>query len=332
MSDTHLRHWMMLREIPRAPRKISTAQLVDRLLARGLDVDVRTVQRDLQKLSTVFPLLVDDSTKPFGWSFSRDGASLDVPAMDVHTALAFRLADEHLRRLLPEATLVYLEPHFSLARAVLAETRMGAWPDKVRVLSGGPPLQPPNIEREVLETVHTALLSERRLLVRYRRRGEEQVRDYLVSPHGLVWRDAVGYLVCTAWEYDDPLQLALHRMVEARVSDQPRRVPERLSIDQMIQGRAFDFPLAQGEIDLELLLDRAASARLREMPLDEAQILTDEGDGRVRLRARVADTTLLRAWLRGFGELCEVVAPDALRAELAAEAERLARRYAGQAV
>ncbi len=54
-SDTLLRHWHMLREIPRHPRRISTVELLDRLLAAGFEATLRTVQRDLVKLSASNP-------------------------------------------------------------------------------------------------------------------------------------------------------------------------------------------------------------------------------------------------------------------------------------
>lgn len=63
----------MLRHIPRAASKISVAQLCERLARDDYIVTARTVQRDLKELMAVFPLVVDDSDKPFGWSWRRDG-------------------------------------------------------------------------------------------------------------------------------------------------------------------------------------------------------------------------------------------------------------------
>ncbi len=62
----------MLRLIPRAPRKIDTATLQAALRAEGYVVDRRSIQRDLHKLSTVFPIVCDDAHKPYGWSWMRD--------------------------------------------------------------------------------------------------------------------------------------------------------------------------------------------------------------------------------------------------------------------
>jgi predicted DNA-binding transcriptional regulator YafY len=74
MADNFLRYLMLLREIPRAPRRVDTATLARRLEERGIDVTRRTLQRDLERLSATFPLACDDATKPYGWSWV-DGMS-----------------------------------------------------------------------------------------------------------------------------------------------------------------------------------------------------------------------------------------------------------------
>ena len=69
MADNFLRYLMLLREIPRAPKRVDTATLARRLEERGIGVTRRTLQRDLERLSATFPLACDDATKPYGWSW-----------------------------------------------------------------------------------------------------------------------------------------------------------------------------------------------------------------------------------------------------------------------
>jgi predicted DNA-binding transcriptional regulator YafY len=69
MADNFLRYLMLLREIPRAPKRVDTATLARRLEDRGIGVTRRTLQRDLERLSATFPLACDDATKPYGWSW-----------------------------------------------------------------------------------------------------------------------------------------------------------------------------------------------------------------------------------------------------------------------
>ena len=64
MSDTLLRSLQMLQLIPRSPRKIETTKIREFLKEYGFDVSVRTVQRDLIKMSSIFPLVSDERNKP----------------------------------------------------------------------------------------------------------------------------------------------------------------------------------------------------------------------------------------------------------------------------
>ncbi len=73
MADAMLRQWSLLRSIPRSPRRVDTTTLLRRLQEDGFTVGQRTVQRDLHRLSEIFPLMLDKRTVPFGWSWMRTG-------------------------------------------------------------------------------------------------------------------------------------------------------------------------------------------------------------------------------------------------------------------
>jgi len=329
MSEATLRYLAMLRCVPRRPGKISASAMRERLVEQGFEVTLRTVQRDLHHLSGMFPLISDEPAKPTGWSWS--GAVEDLPAMEPHTALAFVLAQRFLEPLLPPATLAALAPHIARAEAVLdnlGRSGLGAWPGKVRVVPRGQRLLPAPIDPRVLEVVYAALLGGRCFDARYRPRGAAGAVDYEVNPLGLVFRDAVVYLVCTLWDYQDVKQLALHRFDGARVLDQWVQVPRGFDLDDYLASGAFAYPVtADRPVRLVALFDADAAKHLRETPLAADQRLRDEPDKRVRLRATVADTSELRWWLLGFGDQVEVVKPVAMRREFARIAGAMAKRY-----
>ncbi len=336
MSDTLVRHWHMLRLLPRAPRKIPTAEIETSLAERGLTVSRRSIQRDLQKLSGFFPIVCDERHKPYGWSWMRDTDPFDLPGMDLHTALAYRLASEHLAGLLPMATQVHLAPHFREAIQLiesLEATGLGRWAERVRVIHRHQPLRPPEIDAELLETVQVAVLEGRRLAVQYRRRGETAVRDYEVNPLALVFRESVPYLLCTFWRYTDVMQLVLHRIVRAELLEAPQTPVPGFDLDAFIAGGGFGFPVHPVPLALVLRVQADAGAMLHETPLSDDQRVEVEPEPPhwLRITATTPDTRQLRIWLRGFGPLAEVLEPAGLRNELRAEAMALATLYAGVA-
>ena len=82
MGTTIIRQWHLLTLLPKGPRRIDTAALEERLRARGLDVHRRTIQRDLVELATVFPIVSDERSKPYGWRWADDAELLcAIPAL-----------------------------------------------------------------------------------------------------------------------------------------------------------------------------------------------------------------------------------------------------------
>lgn len=334
MTDTILRQLAMLKLIPRAPRKITVAQLHDKLRDQQYDVNERTIQRDLNTLSVPFSLRCDDRSKPYGWQFMQDAEIIDLPGMGPTTALAFKLAEVFLEPLLPRSTLKELAPHMQRADQVLAQTKLTLkdWPNKVYVLPRGQELHPPKVEGEVIESVYQALLEERRFSCDYQPRNREERKQYEVNPLGLVFRNGVVYLVCTLWDYSDVRQLVLHRMHNAQLTDKPATSPEGFNLEYYIRNeQRFDYP-AGDSIRLEALLEPDVATHLSESRLSEDQTLAPSEDGRYRLTASVIDTLQLRWWLLGFGDRVEVLCPPALRQEFARIAENLASRYAAAPV
>ena len=71
MQDTFHRYLVMLMLIPRYPASISTERLKEKLEQFSFDISLRSIQRDLNKLSVRFPL-VSNEEKQQGWSWKED--------------------------------------------------------------------------------------------------------------------------------------------------------------------------------------------------------------------------------------------------------------------
>lgn len=328
MTDTLHRHWTMLLELPRQPRKVTTSRLRDRLVDAGHNIDVRSVQRDLVKLSNWFPI-ISDGHKPAGWSWTKNAPVFDVPGMGPHVAITFRLVEEHLAQQLPPATLKVLEPHFKVARGVLKGLRkegLPSWADKVRVVPRGQAQLPPTVDAKVLTAVYDALLQERVLEAKYTSR-DGKVSEASVHPLGLVFRDSVPYLVGTFWDYEDIRQLALQRVEHAVVTSAKRRVPKGFSLDDYIETGALSFLVDKRPLALVVRFQNDAAASVVETPLAENQKVVQEDDGWVRVEASVPDTRVLRSWLLSFGPKVEVVKPKRLRDAMAADVKALGKMY-----
>lgn len=307
MADAMLRQWAMLKLIPKSPRKTEVSRLKAQLADMGYFTDLRTIQRDLNKLSEIFPL-VGDGAKPQGWSWLAEGGELGLQNLDPHEALTLKLVQGFIDDLLPVTTHSHLAPYFAHADKVLQQqsSSLPRWPDKIRVLPKGQPLLPPKIDLQVQHAVYQALLEERRLTVHYQPRDHAASKSYEVNPLALVVRNQVVYLVCTLWDYSDIRQLLLHRMISAELLDKPIAVPADFDLDAYIQDGAFGFRLG-GLIRLQAEFAPSTEALFRETPLSEDQQIDVLPDQFLRISATVRDTAELQTWLNGFGALCRKV-------------------------
>lgn len=328
-----LRQWHMLREVPRAPASITSAQLGDRLASLGYQVTQRTLQRDLKELMEVFPLEPNQDTKPFDWSWSRTGAAFNLPGVSVPEALALTLLEQHLGHQLPPLTVEALQPHFSSAARTLGtvgnEVPSKAWLGKVRSIASAQPLLPPAIDAAVRDTVYAALMNDHQLTLAYRKRDVAQPAAYpVVHPLAIVQRGAVIYLVCMFADYTDVRTLALHRIVQAQEQYEPARKCPGFDLDQYVASGQFGV-VAGAPVQLRAVFTRQAGEHLYETPLCREQQLQVLDGGGLQLCATVPNTRALVWWLLGFGDGVVVHEPAALRAEMAAVARNMAAAYAG---
>lgn len=333
-TDTTLRNIATLAAIPTHPHFKTTRQIREHLRALNSDfeVDVRSVQRDLERLSGIFPITSETRGRTNCWYWIDEHALTQIPSMSGPTAFALKLAAEHLRPVMPPSVLRQLEPYFRHADTVLGDTSLGRWANKAAIIPQGPMLRPPRILDDVQEAVYTALLENRRVEVGYRGKARTRARRMVLNPLGLVVRAGIVYLVATSWDYEDVRHFVLHRMVAPELREEGVKVPTGFRLaDHIREHRRFSYPLGVEKIELKVRFAAEAGQHLTESRLAADQRVTEQADGRIPIEATVADTADLRWWLLGFGAAVEVLAPDTLRAEFAVQAHRMGALYDGDA-
>lgn len=330
-QHTILRQWNMLRLLPRAPARITARELCERLDTADFPVTKRTVERDLNELAGIFPLVADTREKPYGWSWQRDAPSFDLPGLSLPEALSLVLVEQHLRHQLPPSALDALQPHFHSAARTLASagdtTSSGAWLNKIRTIAPLQPLQPPILDEACQRVIYLALMKDLQLKLHYRKRDKAEDTVYTsVHPLAVVQRGALIYLVCTFGGHDDIRTLALHRVRHAEVLHVPVTRPAGFNVDDYIATGAFGFRTGD-PIVLRATFARAVGEHLFETPLSVDQTLVVQTNGTLALTATVPATRTLVFWLTGFGAGVVVHEPAELREEIAAIASAMAQAY-----
>ena len=282
---------------------IPADRLLEKLGERGFVVTLRTLQRDLRKISETaqFGVECDDSKKPFRWH--ADGRADLSGLMTEPTSLAFILARPILRKLMPEAAYANLHSYFQRAdecMSRLSKNNLAKWRNKVRSLPSGVAFKPTEINISVWYEVTTALLHGYQLNVTYRSRSAGSEKKLLLHPLAVVVREGCSYLVAMTNHYEDIKIYAVHRIVMAKSDDRnSAREAKGFDLDEYIESGAFGWASElRGHIRLVADITAELSYKLEETPLSDDQILVSgERIGWLRLEADVQDTPETLWWL-----------------------------------
>lgn len=300
---------MMLRCIPRYPKKITANDVVTRLETEGFNVSKRTIERDLQGMSQTFAITSDERNRPYGWSWAADAPAFDLPGLSPSEALTFKLAEQYITKLMPASMVQQLEPYFKAADQVLSNrehaSTITSWPKKIAVVMPTQPLLPPKADKAISASIDDALLKERQLDVTYIHRGETEEKSFTIHPLGIILRGQISYLCCTVFSYEDIRLLAVHRFKNAKVLDEPSKRPKDFNLNTYAQSGALGFS-DNGLKDITLKFTKEVGLHLYETPLSENQVIIEQGDYLI-VKATVVDNAQLQWWINGFGESVSVI-------------------------
>lgn len=328
-KDTLLRLIALLRLIPREPARIAAPTLQEKLKDGGYPVSLRTVQRDLERLSIPFALQCDESVSPFRWSLAKK-APVDLSAITPPMALALYVAESHLQTLLPQSMLDQLSPEFRKAHDCLDSMEnngLAHWARRVRAHPNGKSLQPAQIAPHVWEQTSTALLEHKQLQISYLSRSKTELKQLRIHPAGLVSRHAISYLIGNVDGYDDLRQFALHRIHQAECLDAAARAHKDFEIDSYIrQDLNTIAPIEQ--VELVAHVSPQIAWLLGETPLSRKQSLEPLPDSDwQRLRAIVPDDQETLWWVFGLGENVRVWEPQHWATEIKKRAAQISALY-----
>lgn len=317
--NTLSRQWELLRLLPTSGSGATARWLQEQLAEAGFPTTKRTVERDLEDLSTVFAIRKNDKSVPFGFSWSP-ASSFQASAVTVLDALTLSLAQETLRPLIPSFMLGALEPRFEQAinklGALSGKSAAGKWPQKVASVPANLPMLAPKIDPACLACVQHALIEELQLTCSYYSAHRDLTSELVLEPLGLVQRGNITYLIATATPYEDVRQFALHRMSAVTITQKPITAIRDFDLKAYTASSAMQFGDNAGElITLEAWVNEGLLRMLRETPLcEDMETMSSEDGGWIR--AKVADSWALEWWLLSHTGSIAVTAPTDLKQRL----------------
>ena len=330
MPSTISRSLRILSYIPRYPRRVSTPEIWRKVTDGDDAITLRSIQRSLIDLSVEFGLSSEQEGRTQYWFWPKDFGRLDIPGLTPEQALIFHLAKAYLEPALPKTYINELGSFFERADTILStgSTKASFWKKRVRVIQRGPSLYVPVVKSDIAQVLHEALLSGKRALLQYKKRGEEKPREYEVSLHGIVAKDGLVYAIVTFWEYKELHQIVFHRVAQATLLDTAAHALKGFDIDQYLQNdQPFAYPVETSLINLQMKVAPHIAFHLEERPLSLNQSQKKLPTDWVEINAKVPNTEELRWWLLGFGEGIEVISPKSLREQMKETSARMHKQY-----
>ncbi len=318
MSDSVLRMIKMTERIPRYPSKVTANQIQDFLKNLGYSISLRSVQRDLNELSRLFPIECDDKSIPFGWSWKKDSPGFESPAMDPIQALTFSLASQYLEPLMPKASFKRIEKFFQRAENVLMgdeRSNVLRWRKRVRVIPESIRFKDPNITPDIRQKIYRAIYEGFQIKALYRKRGEKKSDLRHIHPLGIVVKGSITYVISMMNEdHENARYLPMHRFEDIEILDgQKIKEPKNFDLDEYLHKNNLGFEYSDNLYTFSAIFGRTMGAHLEETPLNSSQEVKELDDGRLHITARVPDTLQFEQWLMSFGSEVEILKPISLR-------------------
>ncbi|HNP72849.1 MAG TPA: WYL domain-containing protein [Kouleothrix sp.] len=298
-----------------APRGMRVADL-----AEYCGVDRRTIYRDLQALEEMGAPIWEAEGR---YGIDRE-SYLSTIRLNLNEAVALFFAARLLAHHSDEHNPNVVSALNKLA-AGLPDTTISSHMARVAEIIRARPLRADYVR--VLDTITRAWADRRKVAIRYRAASGE-LTERVICPYFLeVSRsEPASYVIA----YDD-LRAALRtfkleRVAEASLLESSYAIPD--DFDPYAHLAAAWGVMDEVEVEVRLRFSPAVAPRVRESVWHHSQELHDTLDGGCDLRMRVGGIREVRSWVLSWGGDVEVLAPPALRDEVAAHARRMIEQYA----
>ncbi len=309
---------------------VTNAEIVKDLIGQGYDVKTHNIRRDLAALLPIHKQLeLNDNSKaeegpknglPYGYRWVGKDVE-PTTGITLPEALSLVMVERYLAQSLPVLLTQSLSDVFSKAHQTLdlhKKSQVTHWPDKITVIQPAQTLIPPEVDQQVLISVHDALLNDKQLQVVYQaaNKKDQKEKTYCLHPLGLIQRGPITYLAAMANKYEDAYMYAIHRIKSAERLELDSRKKNGFDLDDYANNQGH---FGSGElIEFKARISDHLAMMLAETALVESQQISEQDETGFRvITATIPNTWQLRWWVLGEGQRIEVLAPEELRQEIA---------------
>lgn len=178
----------------------------------------------------------------------------------------------------------------------------------------------------LLQDLHRAIRAQKKVRIYYYTAGRDEWNERTVSPHHIYNREGDSYL----FAYDD-LRRQMRNFHLGRIdrwevlTESFERQPD-FSVDAWMSS-AFQAERGDKVYDVAIRFDAYQARYIRERKWHDLEQKDEQPDGGLIYRVSTAGLGEMQRWAMAFGAHAEVLAPAELRAAVAEQVARMAKRY-----
>jgi predicted DNA-binding transcriptional regulator YafY len=321
-GDQLSRQWRLLRLLEhRAGRTVED-------LATELGVTTRTVRRDLDVAHNAgWPVTSVSEDGRVRWQFVEGfKASTHLP-LSLTELLALYFSRDLLKPLAGTLFEDSVESFYGKINALLPPEGR-AYLDQLQGLIATNPraFKDYRQHRQLLEALTNAARARRTVRVRYFSFAREHETTRRIDPYRLWYHGGGLYVIGYCHTRKDVRTFAVERIRHLELT------PDTFTVHPDFDFKAYTrdaFGIMRDEaVTVRVRFRRDQAKYARERLWHPSQTFEDHEDGSLTITLQVAPTIEVKRWVFGFGAAAEVLEPDSLRREIAAEARKIADREA----
>jgi CRISPR-associated endonuclease/helicase Cas3 len=319
-------------------KSLRLAQLIELLLAhpqgmikadiaRRLNVHRSTVGRYIDELSQQLHIPIWEDGNLIG--INRDDYEMKVN-LNIHESMAIHLATRLMATRMDKHN-----PHAAAALRKLGQSLDKFAPQisqhllaSAEVMDDVAQRRDPNYLR-VLELLTRAWSEGRLVHIWHKQEGTGKVFDYEFAPY-FIEPYAVGqtaHVIGLRKSPDKMRTFKLERIERAELLADLYTIPDEFDPHEQLADAWGIWYTDTEPVEVVLKFHPRVAGRVKETRWHRSEDVTDQADGYLLWRARIAEPQEMIPWIRGWGADCEVVGPNNLRRKMSGEARRLAELY-----
>jgi len=180
-------------------------------------------------------------------------------------------------------------------------------------------------KEEIIEKLTDAILRKKSCLVKYHSFAADEIKDFRINPLHFFERDGGLYFFDNTPSYGDIITLAVERIQELAVTQDPFEYPEDFAPEILLES-AFDI-MFEEPADFKIWFSANQARYIKERVWSKTQKIEDQNDGSIILTMRTSGMRDVKRWVLSYGVHAKVLEPEELRQEITNELQATYNNY-----